>query len=81
MREVLTKLGELDAKLDATLAAVIEQRDALKDHARQDHDDFIRVNDRVTKVERKQSWFIGAWTVVVALVAGSVAFIKDVLTP
>ncbi len=81
MQEVLTKIARIEATSAAILIAVTEQRDALKEHARQDHADFAAINTRVGAVERKQSWFVGAWTVVVILIGVSVAFLKDVLTP
>lgn len=81
MQEVLTSLARLEAKQDATLAAVIEQRDTFKAHVKQDHDDFAKLGSRVGAVERKQSWFVGAWTVVIVLIGVSVAFLRDVLTP
>ena len=81
MQEVLIKLASLQATQEATLAAVIEQRDALQVHEKQDHDDFQSIHIRVNGIERKQSWFIGAWSVVVVLVVGSVAFLRNVLTP
>ncbi len=81
MHEVLAKLAAIDAKLDALQDAAIEQRDAFREHARQDHGDFAAINSRVGRVERKQSWFVGAWTVLVLGLAVSVAFLKSALTP
>ncbi len=79
MQEVLIKLASLQATQEATLAAVIEQRDALQVHEKQDHDDFQSIHIRVNGIERKQSWFIGAWSVVVVLVVGSVAFLRSTI--
>ena len=81
MQEVLIKLASLQATQEATLAAVIEQRDALQKHAKQDHDDFQAIHIRVNGISGRQSWFMGAWSVVVILVGGTIAFLRDVLTP
>lgn len=77
--ELAGRLSELKAgmaRIDERTIAIHANQEklarGLKSHEDQDHIDFKEVHDRITKVDRKQNWMLGAATVVVAFFVGFV---------
>jgi hypothetical protein len=65
----LMELGETTARIDERTVAIHDSQeqlsDALKRHEAEDRADFKEVHDRITRVDRKQSWMLGVATAAV----------------
>lgn len=59
-------LSAISSKCEAIHESQEDLKGALRSHENRDREDFKEVHDRITRVDRKQSWMLGVATVVLA---------------
>ena len=68
-------MGKIDARTCAIQTGQTEIKIALKEHVKQDHDDFATVHGRINRSDRKLNWVLGGISLSGALIIAAVGIL------